>query len=142
MLENTIDLIPKGSTVYIATDEPDKTFFEPFRKQFKLYFLDDFMDLLVGVNTNYYGFLDMLIASRGHVFIGAPFSTFTAYINRLRGYHVLNDRAYGYREGFLNRSYFYLKGDRDLVRRYEPVQPILWGREFPAAWVNIDDGTD
>ena len=33
------------------------------------------------------GMLDQVIASQGRVFVGTWYSTFTGYINRLRGYY-------------------------------------------------------
>jgi len=78
-------LVP-GDTVYIATDERDKSFFNPLKEHYDVVFLDDFISALgKQVNTNYYGMIDQLVASRGRTFFGCWFSTFTAYINRLRG---------------------------------------------------------
>jgi len=74
----------EGETIYIATDERDKSFFDPLKKHYDIVFLDDFHDALGHVNTNYYGMIDQLIASRGRTFFGCWFSTFTGYINRLR----------------------------------------------------------
>ena len=36
---------------------------------YNVYFLDDFMHLLKGLNKNYYGMLDQRIASRGRIFM-------------------------------------------------------------------------
>lgn len=59
------DQLTPNSTIFIATDERDKKFFEPLRQQYDILFLDDFKEELKGVNTNYYGMIDQLIASRG-----------------------------------------------------------------------------
>ena len=69
--------IAPNSTIYIATDERDKSFFDPMAKVYKLLFLDDFKVELGPVNSNYYGMIDQLIASRGRTFYGCWFSTFT-----------------------------------------------------------------
>mmetsp|Transcript_36468 Transcript_36468/g.88342 ORF Transcript_36468/g.88342 Transcript_36468/m.88342 type:complete len:562 (-) Transcript_36468:4894-6579(-) len=53
--ENSKDELTPNSTVFIATDERDKKFFDPLRAHYDLLFLDDFKDELNGVNTNYYG---------------------------------------------------------------------------------------
>ena len=51
-------LVP-GDTVYIATDERDKSFFDPLKEHYDVVFLDDFVDALgKQVNTNYYGMID------------------------------------------------------------------------------------
>jgi GDP-fucose protein O-fucosyltransferase len=48
--------IPDGATLYMATDERDKSFFSPLKEHYDLVFLDDFHDeALVGINTNFYG---------------------------------------------------------------------------------------
>jgi GDP-fucose protein O-fucosyltransferase len=74
---NTKQFLKEGSTVYIATDEQDMAFFEPLAKHYNLLFLKDFKSELVGVNTNFYGMIDQLIASRGDIFVGVILSTFT-----------------------------------------------------------------
>lgn len=71
--------------LYIATDERDKKFFDPFREHYEIVFLDDFKHLLPGINTNFYGMLDQLVASKGRVFFGTFFSTLSGYVNRMRG---------------------------------------------------------
>ena len=66
-----------NSTIFIATDEKNSSFFDPLRQHYNLLFLNDFKDLIEGVNSNYMGMLDQRVASRGRTFIGAYFSTFT-----------------------------------------------------------------
>ena len=51
----TKDYIPDGATLYIATDEKNKEWFDLMREHYDVVFLDDFMHELEGVNTNYYG---------------------------------------------------------------------------------------
>jgi GDP-fucose protein O-fucosyltransferase len=64
------------TTVYMATDERDKDFFQPLKDYYDLVFLDDFHDeALIGINTNYYGMIDQLVATRSRVFMGCWFST-------------------------------------------------------------------
>jgi hypothetical protein len=139
IVSNIEGLIPDNSTVFIATDERDKKFFDPLRRRYHLYFLDDFVHLLPeGFNKNYYGMLDQRVASRGKVFAGAYFSTFTGYINRMRGYHSQKEKLDGYLEGEL-KSYFYVpRENRDEISTYSSLKGPLWGREFPTAWRDID----
>ena len=40
------DHIPEKATLYIATDERKKDFFNLFKKHYNVYFLDDFKDLV------------------------------------------------------------------------------------------------
>lgn len=65
------------STVYISTDEKQKSFFDPLKEHYDVVFLDDFMDQIKDVNSNYFGMIDQLVASRGRIFFGCWFSTFT-----------------------------------------------------------------
>jgi GDP-fucose protein O-fucosyltransferase len=73
--ENVKDILTEGATVYIATDEKSKHFFDPLRKHYDVLFMDDFMPQLKGVNKNYYGMIDQLVASRGRIFFGCWHST-------------------------------------------------------------------
>jgi GDP-fucose protein O-fucosyltransferase len=86
ILQNSKDVLTVNKTLFIATDERDKAFFRPIKEAgYDILFLDDFKDLLKGVNTNYYGMIDQLVASRGDVFLGCWHSTFTGFIMRMRG---------------------------------------------------------
>ena len=132
--------IPEGSTVYIATDEKDRRFFHPIKKHYNLLFMGDFKKEIGSLNTNYYGMVDQLIASRGEVFYGCWFSTFTGYIMRLRGYHADNQKLPGYEDGISN-SWFYALPDRfDHMQEYYPVKRSFYAREFPTSWRMIDTG--
>ena len=72
---NTKDYLKPGATVFIATDERKKDFFDPLKEHYNVLFLDDFKEELSGVNTNYYGMIDQLVSSRGRVFFGCWHST-------------------------------------------------------------------
>jgi len=132
--------IPDGSTVYIATDDMNRTFFQPLTDHYDVYFLGDFQELLGDLNYNYYSIIDQLVASRGRVFFGAFCSTFTGFINRMRGYRSQNDKTKGWHDGIIE-SYFYNYQDmdkRNKMRAYHPPVPLWYGREFPMAWRDID----
>ena len=88
--------IPEGAVVYVATDERNKEFFSDMAEHWDLLFLDDFMELLPGINPNYFGMVDVLVASRSRTFFGCWFSTFTGYINRIRGYHADQKKLEGF----------------------------------------------
>jgi hypothetical protein len=135
--------ISKNRTVYIATDELNKTFFQPIEDYFdnKIWYLDDFRHLIPGINVNYYSIIDQLVSTRGHTFFGAFCSTFSGYINRLRGYHSTKSKWDGYQDGALLDSFFYnfnVEGRRDKMRSYHPPVKSWFFREFPLAWRDID----
>lgn len=82
LYERSKDKLEEGSFLYIATDERNKSFFDPLKEHYNLGYLDDYMHLIKGINPNYYGMLDQLVAFKGEVFFGTWFSTLTGYINR------------------------------------------------------------
>jgi hypothetical protein len=136
--ENTKDILVENSTIFIATDEKDMSFFEPLRKHYNLLFLKDFNHLIEDLNTNYMGMLDQRIASRGRNFFGAYYSTFTGFINRMRGYHSQKDKLPGWKKGEID-SYFYVPlGRKSEMRMYSAIKDPMWGREFPVGWRDID----
>jgi hypothetical protein len=79
MYEIARDQIPDNATVYIATDERDRHFFDDLAAHYHLLFLDDFRHLLQDVNTNFYGLIDQLVASRSRTFFGCWFSTYVSF---------------------------------------------------------------
>ena len=137
--------IHQNALVYVASDEHDKEFFDPLSENYSLLFLDDFSLELEGVDRSYYGMIDQLVAARGETFFGTFPSTFTGYINRLRGYYSTKEGLEGSADGII-KSFYFSPEDRKLdMQKYVPVQvPESWLREYPVAWMNIDliDPTD
>ncbi len=78
------DVLKASSTLFIATDEHDKSFFEPLKEYYDICFLDDFHHLLKDVDPNYFGLIDQMILAKGDVFIGTYYSTLSAYVLRMR----------------------------------------------------------
>ena len=132
----------QAGVVFIATDERNKDFFAPLRKHYPhLYFLDDFKHLLTNVNTNYYGMIDQLVASRGRLFFGCWHSTFTGFINRMRGYHSQKERLAGYETGALKNTFYYVPREHlRAMHKYAPLLGASFNRENPTAWRNLDHG--
>lgn len=137
------DKLVPNATVYIATDERNKTFFKPLADKYDVVYLDDMMHLLEGVNTNFYGMIDQLIASRGRTFFGCWFSTFTGYINRIRGYHANKAQKPGFEKGLIMDSFYYALEDRKYhMQEFYPVKKSFYAREFPTSWRLIDKGIE
>lgn len=135
------DEIPEGEVVYMATDEVrNKSFFNPLAQHYDLLFLDNFTHLIRDMNPNYYGMIDQLVASRSRTFFGCWFSTFTGYINRLRGYDSDLHKLPGFAHGILNSYYYALPDKKYRMREYWPLSGAFYAREFPTAWRNIDHG--
>lgn len=80
--DNTKDLFRESEIIYIATDEKSRDFFEPLAKHYTLRFLSDFSDVagLNELDPSFMGMIDTIVASRGRLFVGTWFSTFTGYI--------------------------------------------------------------
>jgi hypothetical protein len=103
--------------------------------------LKNFTHLILDINPNYYGMIDQLVASRGVVFVGAFYSTFSGYIYRLRGYHAQKQKLSGYDYGRIN-SYYYVPEShlefRNVMQHYNSVQQSFWQQEFPVCWRDIN----
>jgi hypothetical protein len=134
-------VVPENTTIYIGTDEGNKTFFNLLKERYDVLFLDDFEEELGDINTNFYGMIDQLVASRGNNFFGCWFSTFSGYIHRLRGYHANNKKVAGYEQGIVPASFYYaLKQHYGKMQEYHPVKKSFYAREFPTSWRLIDTG--
>jgi hypothetical protein len=163
--ENSKDEIPEKTTVYVGTDERKKDFFKDMAAHWDVVYLDDFMHLIEGVDKNYYGMIDQLVASRGRTFFGCWFSTFSGYINRLRGYHSVKDHLDGYELGVIDSYYYALLDHKTKMKEFWPVRKnlipfialalcistlttlfilslqvkqLFYAREYPASWRSID----
>ena len=141
LLNNTKKELTANGTVFIATDEQDKSFFEPFIQYYDVHFLDDFKHLLSGLSTNYYGSLDQLVASQGEIFFGTKSSTFSAYIYRMRGYHSDKQKLKGHKNGSTESYILAPEKDKNMLQQYAPIHKPFWSREFPVAWQDIEKGS-
>lgn len=134
--------LEEGSVLFIATDERDKTFFKPIKERYSVFFLDDFLHEIEGINSNFYGMIDQLVASKGRIFFGTWWSTLSGYVNRMRGYYIAKHQLPGHEDGTMESYYFVPKGRRDQMRAYKPVKKPIYMREFPTAWRDIDKGIE
>jgi len=142
LIKKTTEKLEEGGLLYIATDERDKSFFEPFKEHYDVVFLDDFKEQIKGINTNFYGMLDQLIASKGRVFIGTWWSTLSGYVNRMRGYYIAKHKLDGYKDGAMESYYFYPDERMNQMKQYMPVKKPIYMREFPISWRDIDNGIE
>ena len=129
IFERTRDYLQDGEVLYIATDEKAKDFFKPMASRYTLRFLDDYVHLLKGISSNHYGMIEQIVASRGRTFSGTFFSTFSGYINRLRGYYGFSDSTF----------YYFAPPEKKRVTHNQswPTTPY-YTREWPTAWEGID----
>jgi len=78
-------------TLYIATDEENKAWFNPFKEAgYNLFFAEDFGDQLQFKNLNsafvqdMLGLCEQLICAHADIFVGSHYSTFSMFIERFR----------------------------------------------------------
>jgi len=142
LIEKSDRWLKDGGLIYVATDERDRSFFDPFKTHHDIVFLDDFKDLLKGINTNYYGMLDQLVASKGRVFVGTWWSTLSGYVNRMRGYYIAKHGLDGHEEGTMESYYFFPDERQTQMKKYMPVKKPIYMREFPISWRDIDKGIE
>lgn len=128
--DNTQEVWLKPELLYIATDERDKGFFDDLAKHHELRFLDDYWDLagLGELDPNYMGMIDTIVASRGRAFAGTWFSTFSGYINRLRGYHGMS----------MKDSWYSFLPKKTAVHEWRVVDDMAYAFEWPDGWAGID----
>ncbi len=95
--ENTKHLLNINITslIYIATDETNHSFFQPFMTnhytvKFLHNYIDDIQNGTSRMNHNHIGMIEQVICANAHTFIGTPYSTFTGYITRMRGVIISN----------------------------------------------------
>ncbi|KAL7570491.1 hypothetical protein ACA910_004272 [Epithemia clementina (nom. ined.)] len=128
--DNTKEVWLDKEILYIATDERNKTFFDDLARYYDLRFLDDYWELagLSELDPNYMGMIDTIVASRGRAFAGTWFSTFSGYINRLRGYHGMS----------MMGSWYSFLPKKTGVHEWPIVTHYAYAFEWPDGWVGID----
>ena len=130
--QNTRDLWKPRELLYVATDETDKKFFDLFvNSNHDLRFLDDYWELanLSSFRKEHLGMIEVIVASRGRVFVGTYYSTFSGYISRIRGYYGMSKYTnfYGWNpvKFVMQEGNFFSTGND-------------FSREYPIGWVGID----
>lgn len=75
------------SALYVATDEPDKIWFEPFQQAgYQLYFSDEFFKPTGrSFDMDIKGLYDQVICIHAKLFVGSKGSSFSGFIYRSRG---------------------------------------------------------
>ena len=99
----------------------DLSFFKPFTNNYDVVFLNDFLDVIPEVNTNFYGMIDQLVAYKSRVFFGTWWSTLSGYVNRMRGYYITKHKLEGYKDGSLPSYYFMPEGKVNDMRQYKAI---------------------
>lgn len=130
---NTAKLWQPKELLYIATDEKDRSFFDPIAKHYDLRFLGDYFEKagLDKLHSSLLGMVEIAVASRGRLFVGTWHSTFSGYIMRLRGYYGLSKVS----------NYYSYRPRRLAMHKWVFPDGSYEAREFPIAWLGIDGDT-
>ena len=130
LYENIKDRIPEGSNLYIATDHPDKEFFNLLKDKYKVSFFEDVIKKFnyLEYDENWVPIFEQLICTRATRFIGTDLSTLSSYVYRLRGYmNDISDTSYG----ITTKKY----DDNEILFELESSCNGGWVREYPNAWM-------
>ena len=73
--------------------------------------------------------IDQVVCTRGDVFVGTWFSTFTGYITRMRGYMGYSDSSVYYGD----------RSHRDRFQHFEEPKFPFYMREWNNSWYLIDE---
>ena len=136
ILSELTEVAPAGSTLVIATDEPNRAFFDLLSTRYKVVFGMDVIRQMApaGMHPNHFGCVEQNLCALAETFTGTRFSTFSAYITRLRGYHRIGDTRIRFTDGIHRHI-----RDTDGWPQFS-WQPAcrhgeaLWGREFQEGW--------
>lgn len=143
IVDATKGIVPKDATVYIATDEDDRSWFSSFHERYKeVYYLDNFQSHLKAIDSSFYGFIDQIVAARGDAFFGAYKSTFSAQIITMMGHYSQTNKSPGYEDGEIN-AYFYAPSEvkyayREGYRAFRGDEDPI-DMAYPLAWRGIDE---
>ncbi|MFT7533008.1 MAG: hypothetical protein ACI9FD_004043 [Gammaproteobacteria bacterium] len=125
---NVQSLISKDKPLYVATDETDPEFFRQLASFFKVPKVYTISDWLPRVDQDFpyvwEGLVEQAICARASRFIGTDLSTFSAYINRLRGYIQVADQG----------CYYHTIDYNDGIHEEMPFHGREYLRENPLFW--------
>eukprot|EP01062_Namystynia_karyoxenos_P006247 TRINITY_DN12180_c0_g2_i1.p2 TRINITY_DN12180_c0_g2~~TRINITY_DN12180_c0_g2_i1.p2 ORF type:complete len:480 (+),score=155.98 TRINITY_DN12180_c0_g2_i1:78-1442(+) len=133
-----------GHKVYVATDEPG-TAAEFWAKVHKALPEQQVLTPAAAVPVlekappYWRGVAEQIACSQAEVFVGTRYSTFSAYITRLRGYDPFTTN----KEVYFTDTPYTERGEaaqRDRPYGWSGKWRIApWGREYPEAWEGIDE---
>ena len=136
---NVAPLLRRNESVYVATDETAAAFFAPLEAQRNVMRWRDVVSAMdasgalaeAGPKAN--GLIEQLVCAGGRVFFGTHSSTFTAYIQRLRGYVGAPDLGLYYHDTAASVA--------DGQRMLRAPLSTSFMREFPLTWESVSRRT-
>jgi GDP-fucose protein O-fucosyltransferase len=135
LLNNVMARVPTGTRLYIATDEPDKTFFSIFLNHYEIYFIFDFASTIpYDMSEASLACVEQMICTFAKRFMGTRLSTFSGYITRLRGYYGAPDKNIYFTDGFPGSEMDAQGSPPFSWMNWAQNGNPWWGREFKEAW--------
>lgn len=133
-IANTLSpIVPRGSKLLIATDEADRSFFAPLARRWEVVYARDVVrEAAPGMTAPLIGCVEQFMCARGLTFTGTFLSTFSAYVDRLRGYMGLGETP-----RFTDGRHERVNDDNGSLFSWEATLSetnALWGREFREGW--------
>lgn len=130
---------PPGSQLLIATDEIDRSFFDLLTRRYRVLYVRDLvtqaapsLDWSQRYRTSC---IEQNLCALADSFVGTRLSTFSAYINRLRGYHGCGDTRVRFTDG----THLRIRDTEGWPQfSWEPAKRLgepLWSREFREGWM-------
>jgi len=135
--ENTIQLLQEQETLYVATDEKldvfQKDFLPVFENRYKVHHWNMYKHLFPNIPVHKIPVIEMIVATRGRVFVGTYLSTFSGYITRLRGYQGVITSQKDHYWTYLKYPSEYKNLNQDNPRHIKS-----WVQEYPEVWQGLD----
>jgi len=129
ILENIEPLLDSGLPVYIATDETEGEFFVEISRKHRVVQWADIVSRFNGdfdVPYGWTGPIEQIICAGARRFIGTDLSTFSAYMNRIRGYIAAQDSQCYYHSIDYNETAGVATATAFRGREYLRENPLFW----------------
>jgi len=127
ILASITNTLKKNSTLYIATDETDSSYFRDISGRFTVKRLVDVLPDKEGFPSLLTGPVEQLICACSKTFVGTQYSTFSQYINRLRCFIQSQDTSVRYHNLYESPS---------VPFSGTPLNGLDWSHEGIEYWSN------
>jgi len=131
------EAVPSGSQLLISTDESDRSFFDLLTRRYRVLYARDVVYQVapsLDWSQRRIGCIEQNLCALADSFVGTRLSTFSAYINRLRGYHGCDDTRVRFTDG----THLRVRDNEGWPQfSWEPARRLgepLWSREFREGW--------
>lgn len=127
---------PPGSLLVVATDEINRNFFRHLARRYRCVFARDLVTAVCppGLTRWQISCVEQNLCALGESYVGTRLSTFSAYVNRIRGYIGAADTSIR----FTDLSHRRIRDDEgNPAFSWQPSRQCgepLWAREFQEGW--------